>query len=803
MNATKMLSLPALKRALTALFIFTLPPLIYFGNTSYGYTKAIFALVGISILLVVWGIEMVMVNGRGKRKGKGRSNGYRFNKTELFLPALLLILALTVSAVVNASFGNANLGLGLESLGLIVYYLLLYLVVANLVTRRSDLLLILGSLFASAVLVSSYGLLQYYGFEIFPYPFRRISGGPSAMISTLGNRNFLAGFLAYLVIPSLILLFSVRRRISKALVLLGVTVIYTTLFATHARGPLMGLIAGGIFFIGGLAFLKVRKPLRVNWRWTTALIVLLIGATALFWSPNSLNRSRRSATQEITTAFDAGSADTRTRFYDWWVTWEMIKDEPIIGIGLGNYKRDFLYYKAQFIDTERGAPYADYFIHKANQAHNEYVQVWAETGTLGLLATAAVVLLLFRTKIRDAIKAKSEQDRLVLWGLLSGVVALFAHATVSFPLHLPASSLALVVILGLLHSRYFIGERYSVELSRRGAGVIAVLLLFIAVSVSWFAAQDFISNTYFKRGRDHFLAGDLAAAQRDYEEALDLEFQPSDLLFALGVIERRKNNLEASEFYFNSSLDAFTDVNTFLNLGLIQRKRGDLQDDQALAREYYLEAIPYFEQAIVLDPTHLDARYLKAQMLLKAGEFEAGAATLQELLARDPSYARAYIELGNLYRFQANRHTEAGNLQVADALLKEATVSYREALKVIERKVQDLRERFQGRTLAPSAYNQVMGEIDSLGRMYVDGQIRLGDLYVRRAEVTADAETATARQDRAIASYRAALTAVEGQLRDFLRRYEAGRLRREEYQAAQADLEKTRERILERLERLK
>ena len=42
------------KRILISFFLFTVPLLIYPRNTEYGYTKIIFALVFISLILLIW-----------------------------------------------------------------------------------------------------------------------------------------------------------------------------------------------------------------------------------------------------------------------------------------------------------------------------------------------------------------------------------------------------------------------------------------------------------------------------------------------------------------------------------------------------------------------------------------------------------------------------------------------------------------------------------------------------------------------------------------------------------------------------
>ncbi|MFQ6117475.1 MAG: hypothetical protein ACE5LQ_04340, partial [Candidatus Bipolaricaulia bacterium] len=124
-------SLPHVRRAITAFFLFALPLIIYLGNTEYGYTKVIFALFFISFLLALWALELVL-------KGE-----YRLNLTPLFLPGIIL-LAVAALSMVNAT----SLGVSLQSLALLIYFFLLYLFIVNVVEREWEIHLFLGAILA-------------------------------------------------------------------------------------------------------------------------------------------------------------------------------------------------------------------------------------------------------------------------------------------------------------------------------------------------------------------------------------------------------------------------------------------------------------------------------------------------------------------------------------------------------------------------------------------------------------------------------------------------------------------------------
>jgi O-antigen ligase len=64
----------------------------------------------------------------------------------------------------------------------------------------------------------------------------------------------------------------------------------------------------------------------------------------------------------------------------WTVAWRMVEEEPIHGVGAGNFPVSSVHYLLQPGAIER----ADYIIGSPKVAHNSYLELWAELGIVGL-----------------------------------------------------------------------------------------------------------------------------------------------------------------------------------------------------------------------------------------------------------------------------------------------------------------------------------------------------------------------------------------------------------------------------------
>ncbi len=672
-------------------------------NTEYGFGKSLYTLVLVGMLLLLWGWEWL------------RSKTVRVEWTWLgfLIPAFLLAAFLSLT-------GPTPTCVVLQSAGLFLAFGLIFLFVVN--TEEKYHPWMLSALLIAAFLNALFALLQYLG----TVPGGPGGRGPSAMIATMGNQQFLAGFLSYLVFPGLILL---RAQKGWILAALAVGFSFAVMLLTRQIAVRLGLSAALVLFAFGLGFWSVRIPHPKRWAVMALLGLTALGAT-LGWSGviagvalalagfglYFLGRALRripllwlgvTAALGLTVLFLLPPTTPLSvvrelwqrqsgamRAWDLWVGYAMWQDFPACGIGLGGYKIFFVPYKPKFLASPRGAAYAFPFP-RADQAHNEYVQVAAELGTIGALVLLGGLVLLACVGLGRVSRAKEPLARLELLLLGGGLITALVHAVPTFPFHLPASSLAFVTTLGLaLSPRYGPWGSFALPLRGGGRRVAAGLLALLGLAFAFFAVRDGIADGLLLSAQASYYLGRLDLAETQIARAVRLDFCPRVSLYWLGLINATAGKFGEAKEAFKACLSRYCPESLYLNLAGVHIQLGEYQEAKAVLSEL-LATLPFPEMA-------RDASYYLAALDYAEGRILEAKARLEELVRTDPQYERAWILLGEV----AWRRL----------LWDEAKSHYQRALKVIDGKIAGLQARLS-QPIPIKDYGELQGQLSALRGM--------------------------------------------------------------------------------------
>jgi O-antigen ligase len=128
-----------------------------------------------------------------------------------------------------------------------------------------------------------------------------------------------------------------------------------------------------------------------------------------------------SAVERITKPDTSGSG----RADIWKIGWRMVRANPVLGVGAGNYTNSAVHYLLEPGDIKR----SDYIVDQPKVAHNVYLQVLAELGVVGLALFVGVIgfsLLSVARAARAFARAGDRSMELLARGLLIAMVGLLA-----------------------------------------------------------------------------------------------------------------------------------------------------------------------------------------------------------------------------------------------------------------------------------------------------------------------------------------------------------------------------------------
>jgi O-antigen ligase len=386
--------------------------LIVFGIAAHGavenWAQAVLE-TGAGLLFIAWAVQQY------------------FTDREIVLsPLLFPLLALSLLALGQLVFrGTLSPYETRLDLQLLLTYAIVLFLAAQVFRTADEWRGFVWFIIFFGFLVAIFGILQQLTFNGKLYWFREMRFG-GIPFGPYVNRNHFAGF-AELVIPVALVplvLGKVRRERRFAVAVFALLPI-VALFVSASRGGILSFAAelGVIALLLGLRRTGGRHVLAGG-------VVLLLAFMLVSWLGvrHILERFSSMQSLEVTVGKRA------TMRYD---SWRIFRDHPWTGTGLGTLPIVFPAYESL---------YDGRFV---NHAHNDYLEMLADTGLIGGLCCASFLGLLFVRSLKQLLVTdKSFAAALHLSGLVA-CCGVLVHSLVDFNLHMPANALLFVLMAHL------------------------------------------------------------------------------------------------------------------------------------------------------------------------------------------------------------------------------------------------------------------------------------------------------------------------------------------------------------------
>ncbi|MFA5386680.1 MAG: O-antigen ligase family protein [Candidatus Paceibacterota bacterium] len=208
--------------------------------------------------------------------------------------------------------------------------------------------------------------------------------------ATLGNPIMLALYLLLLSFLTLSFILKATPLYKKIFYSAALLVFLFTILLTYSRAVYLGLVVGFLYFIFFFPYKKLAISLILK---STLLIVFLFGVYGIYYIntqsqlPELIKENK--TLREITSRLSIERAFQDPRISGWKVSWQALKDRPILGYGPENFSIGFdKYYDSSLKGIEKMPGGADNWW---DRAHNFVFDISLSAGIPALL----IFLLLF------------------------------------------------------------------------------------------------------------------------------------------------------------------------------------------------------------------------------------------------------------------------------------------------------------------------------------------------------------------------------------------------------------------------
>ncbi len=281
----------------------------------------------------------------------------------------------------------------------------------------------------------------------FLFPFVRLDRGYGQFV----NANHFAYLMEMALGLALGLLAGGGVRRDRVLLYLAAAIpIWVALVLSRSRGGILSMLCQLLLL--ALMFSSVRSSKRSDARkhrassglariGSSIVVRLTLGAFLLaatligiLWVGGEQVANRFEAIQDEVAVEVQESNSGARRKEIWSATWQMIKAHPLAGVGIGGYWTAIpQYHNASGKMTPQ-------------QAHNDYLELVASGGVIGVLLGVWFVFLL----VKFAWATLSSLDpfrRAACFGALAGLFGISIHSLVDFGLHIPINALICLMLV--------------------------------------------------------------------------------------------------------------------------------------------------------------------------------------------------------------------------------------------------------------------------------------------------------------------------------------------------------------------
>ncbi|MBI3297439.1 MAG: tetratricopeptide repeat protein [Elusimicrobia bacterium] len=527
-------------------------------------------------------------------------------------------------------------------------------------------------LLATGFLGAVYGIAQYFAVEFFWPKILNPYGGRS--VSTFGNPNFMSSYMLMLLPMAVTYYLHARSRAAR----LAYAAVFLALEGSLLCSLTRSSWIGGAAALAPLAFsAKLRRLARQDLEFHGLVAAAALAMAALWpqsavggYAPSVIGRLSE-LSQVLTPAKgEVGYSPLHQRFLIWLCAWTMGAENPLTGKGFGMLELFYPFYQGHYllhIDIVRNMRT------HANNAHNEILEVFAQTGILGLGAALLLWTAFFRRTWSSLTSVRDRESDEPVWALAaaSGAAGMLVDNLLNVSLHFAVPGLLFWwqagTAMGLLSRRE---ERVAeVPAPRPKAAAAAALTAAAALLVAWHWTGQWMREALYFGGFKVMRRGDARGASDILERAYKWHSREVNTNYELGNAYARSDRFDKAVWAYKEALNANSGYDEiYFNLGTLESlklgRREEALDhyrvswainplSEGTAGNYAAlllqrgapgdaeEAEQALETALRFSPGHVNFTMTLAGVKAKAGRYAGAEGLYAGLLRRQPNFPPA------------------------------------------------------------------------------------------------------------------------------------------------------------------
>ncbi len=533
-----------------------------------------------------------------------KSSALAFFKSKIAWPFYLFFISFLVSSFHLINTAEAFFSIAQFSL----FFGLLFSIIRILGNSQKRRLVLMKAFLIAFLFIIAFAFIQFS--QIF-------FGSKGEMdlyqiTSTMGHRNLLASILVLLFPVALFGSFYLKNTWKILSVLLGILAVFLIVFL-QARASLLALAGMSVFL---LSIFSLKKTKIARWKFPVKVFSLLFSSLVLvgfftfyFWPDE---QKPNAGLHAVGFSGDGDKSFTANeRILLWKATLRMVKNQPLTGVGAGQWKIWFPKYGSDIWRSRQGQV-------QFQRPHNDYLWVLSENGILGLLAFLFMGITVIFCGLSIFFSTSISKEKQALALCLSAII--FAYAIVaffSFPKERIMHQVILYSVSALLFSLYF--DMKNEDFKTKKSTFVGINLTFLIVSglCIFMGIQRWRGEVQTKKILQARLDGNWSQILRENRSIQNLAFYNIDptsvpIPFYSGLAHLNLNQNQAAQDDFEKAYKIHP-----YNIHVVNNLAGIYQFNN-----HPNKAIEYYQKALEISPKYVEGVLNVAALYFNENEVE-------------------------------------------------------------------------------------------------------------------------------------------------------------------------------------